>query len=38
MSQVFELASRIVDGTAAGHPIFATYMGVTGYEDRKSVV
>ncbi len=32
MSQVFELASRIVDGTAAGHPIFATYMGVTGYD------
>ncbi|MFC6238597.1 DUF885 domain-containing protein [Longivirga aurantiaca] len=32
MSQVFDLASRIVDGTAAGHPIFATYMGVPGFD------
>ncbi len=32
MSQVFDLASRIVDGTAAGHPILATYMGVPGYD------
>ncbi len=32
MTQVFDLASRIVDGTAAGHPIFATYMGVPGVD------
>jgi uncharacterized protein (DUF885 family) len=32
MTQVFDLASRIVDETAAGHPIFATYMGVPGFD------
>lgn len=32
MSQVFDLASRIVDGTAAADPIMATYMGVPGFD------
>jgi len=31
-SPIFELASRIVDGTAESHPIVATYMGVPGYD------
>ncbi len=32
MTPVFDLASRIVDETAAGSPIFATYMGVPGFD------
>lgn len=32
MTQVFELASRIVDGSAAADPIMATYMGVPGFD------
>jgi len=34
MTEVFDLASRIVDETAAAHPDVATYMGVPGHETR----
>jgi uncharacterized protein (DUF885 family) len=32
MTPVFELASRVVDESAAAHPIIATYQGVPGFD------
>jgi uncharacterized protein (DUF885 family) len=34
MTEVFEFAERVVEQSAAAHPVFATSMGVSGYDDR----
>ncbi|MBI1376192.1 MAG: DUF885 family protein [Frankiales bacterium] len=36
MTEVFEFADRAVEAIAADHPVFATFMGVAGYDDRMS--
>jgi len=36
MTEVFEFADRVVEQSAAMHPVFATYSGVSGYDDRLS--
>jgi uncharacterized protein (DUF885 family) len=36
MTEVFEFADRVVEKIAESHPIYATFMGVSGYDDRMS--
>jgi uncharacterized protein (DUF885 family) len=36
MTEVFEFAERVVEQSAAAHPINATFMGVSGYDDQLS--